>query len=144
MADRNVALTRKSDEDRRQARWVVARDLAAFQFKLMLDGLKDIALAPISIVAAVAGIVVGSGHPGRYLRAVMRLGRNFDRWVNLYGTEDGTRAGLDEHIGTVEDAIKRNGARPGLTATARSAVDRTLDIVDPPRPEPVVDQSRRD
>ncbi|WP_263808582.1 MULTISPECIES: hypothetical protein [Salinibacter] len=59
----------------------VVRDVVIFQAKLWLEGVKDVALMPLSFGAAVLDFVVGSST----LYAVMKLGDRFERWVHLYG-----------------------------------------------------------
>lgn len=60
------------------------RDLLAFQFKLFLDGLRDVLLSPISIVSVIVGIVVSPKRPGKYFYRLMDLGYDTDRWINLF------------------------------------------------------------
>ncbi len=62
------------------------RDLVIFQAKLWLDGLKDVVLAPLSLIAALFDYVLGPrSERGYRLYSVMRLGEQFDLWLNLFG-----------------------------------------------------------
>jgi hypothetical protein len=67
------------------SRWRLARDLGVFEAKLLVDGLKDIVLAPLALAAVVADMVMPEESRGVFLRAVIRLGERFERWLNLYG-----------------------------------------------------------
>ena len=80
------------------SRWKLARDLGVFEAKLAVDGLKDIVLAPLALAAVVADMVMPAESRGAFLRAVIRIGEGFDRWLNLYGAERGRdpRSLLDE------------------------------------------------
>lgn len=68
-----------------RSRWRLARDLGVFEAKLALDGLKDFVLAPLAVAAVIADFVIPEESRGVFLRAVLRLGERFDRWLNLYG-----------------------------------------------------------
>jgi hypothetical protein len=52
--------------------------------KLWLDGLKDVVLSPISMVAAALDMLRGSKRPSLFYRT-LQLGEGFDQWLNLYG-----------------------------------------------------------
>lgn len=71
-------------------------DLAVFQFKLALDGLRDLLLSPVAIVAALAGLIAGGDRPDRYLREVLKFGLKTERWINLFGEYDGP--GTADHL----------------------------------------------
>ena len=96
-----------------QPQRVILRDLIIFQAKLFLDGLKDVVLAPISIVAAGLDIVLPGPAYGHRFYAVIAVGEKFDRWLNLFGaaehasaSSDGlfgaSRAGSDTLLGQLE------------------------------------------
>jgi hypothetical protein len=80
------------------SRWRLVRDLGVFEAKLAMDGLKDFILAPLALAATVADMVIPAESRGVFLRAVMRIGEGFDRWLNLYGARRGrdVRSVLDE------------------------------------------------
>jgi hypothetical protein len=101
---------------------VLIRDLMIFQAKLWADGLKDIVLAPLSLVAAALDLMLGPGRNGFRLYGVLRIGERFDLWLNLFGASrvaDGSREGLfagsepgdDTMLGALE-ALKERGMRP--------------------------------
>jgi hypothetical protein len=123
-------------------RWHLMRDVLVFQAKLFVDGLKDIVLAPVSVVAAMAGLLLNRRYPGRSFYEVLRMGRSFDRWINLFGAvEDEPRAavhdgsqsgrddGIDAYVRRVETMLVEQHRRGGLTAKAKQAIDRALDAV---------------
>jgi hypothetical protein len=105
-----------------RTRWVILRDLLIFQVKLVLDGTKDIVLAPISIGAAALDLVLPGQRPGRRFYAVMRTGERFDRWLSLFAAADkadvyqdglfgASRAGSPSLLGRIE-AIVIGGEEP--------------------------------
>lgn len=95
---------------------VVFRDLLIFQVKLALDGIKDVVLAPASIIAALIDMVLPGAEPGRLFYRVMRVGERYDRWLSLYSASmhaapgrDGlfgaSRAGSDTLLGEIEAMV---------------------------------------
>ena len=66
-------------------RWQVLRDTIAFQFKLLMDGARDVLLSPISIGAAIFGLIFSPDNPGVYFNRLIKFGRKTDAWINLFG-----------------------------------------------------------
>ncbi len=102
------------------SRWVILRDLAIFQLKLFMDGFVDVALAPISIGAAIVEIFFAGERRGRLFYSIMRFGERADLWLNLYGASrradadglfGGSRAGSDTLLGELEQRL-RGGDEP--------------------------------
>ncbi|MBQ74291.1 MAG: hypothetical protein CMQ20_04600 [Gammaproteobacteria bacterium] len=75
-------------EEQTHQYWHLLRDPIAFQFKLTLDALRDLLLSPISIVAALAGLIRRQDDPGKYFHDLLRLGHRSDRWINLFGKRE--------------------------------------------------------
>ena len=102
-------------------RGALVRDLLIFLLKLWLDGLKDVALFPLAIVAAGADIVFRT----RVFYRVLRMGERFDLWLNLFGAAQSadhnreglfgaSRAGDDTLLGQLEQLQGgERQARPG-------------------------------
>ena len=70
----------------RSSKMQVVRDTLVFQVKLLGDGMRDVFLSPVSIMAAVAGLLFSPSKPDYYLRKLMAFGHKTDRWLNLFGT----------------------------------------------------------
>ncbi len=142
-------------EELRAGRWALIRDLAVFQLKLLVDGLKDIVLSPLALVAGAIDIVSGGARPGRWFRGVLRAGARFDRWVGLFAAVEGpaqpalpastsegasapsrgepapaSAGGLDVHIAQLERLLVEQHRQGGLTAGAKRALDRALDALE--------------
>jgi hypothetical protein len=135
------------EPDHRERRWRLARDLAVFQAKLLVDGLKDLVLAPVSLVAALVGVLLHREDPGRPFYALMRWGHGFDRWVNLFGrsrpalppasaphdpittlgANPSTGEGIDAYVTRIERVLVEQYRRGGLTAKAKDAIDEAID-----------------
>jgi hypothetical protein len=97
---------------------VLLRDLFIFQVKLVLDGVKDAVVIPISVVAVVLDLFMGGPRRGKIFYGVMEAGERFDRWLNLHGAarraalnRDGlfgeSRAGDDTFLGEFEEMMRR-------------------------------------
>jgi len=143
-------------DEHRERRWRLVRDLAVFQGKLLVDGLKDLVLAPVSLVAALAGLLLDRDEPGRPFYTLLRWGHGFDRWVNLFGASRralppaaeaseasegmsnpspapghaparGDGEGLDAYVARLERVLVEQYRRGGLTAKAKDAIDQALD-----------------
>ncbi|MEE9255342.1 MAG: hypothetical protein V3U43_10425 [Pseudomonadales bacterium] len=72
--------------------------LIVFQLKLVMDGLRDIVLSPVSLVAVLAGLIAGGKTPERYWNLLMRFGRRTDIWINLFDRRTGAADALVEPI----------------------------------------------
>lgn len=67
-----------------RTRLQVLRDLLVFQLKLFVDGVKDLMLSPVSLVAGLIGIFL-SRRPGEALYRTLRFGKRMERWIDLFG-----------------------------------------------------------
>ena len=63
----------------------LAREAAVLQLKLLVDGLRDAFLIPLSLVAVLLGLLRGGDDCDREYRRVIKLGRRSERWINLFG-----------------------------------------------------------
>ncbi len=66
----------------------VMRDVLEFQFKLVVDGLKDLALAQVALGAAIVDFVRRDGSPGRRFYGIVRLSERFDQWLDLHAASE--------------------------------------------------------
>ncbi|ABS63814.1 hypothetical protein Plav_2200 [Parvibaculum lavamentivorans DS-1] len=120
-------------------RWVLLRDVAVFQGKLVLDSVKDILLSPVSLGAAVISLFNREGETGRQFYDTLHAARRVEDWINKYGDADRVpppdfaikREGesVDGLVYRLEELVKRQYERGGLTASAKEAIDRALDAV---------------
>jgi len=62
----------------------VLRDVLMFQFKLVVDGLKDLCLAQVAVGAALVDLIRRDGSPGRRFYGIVRLSDRFDGWLDLH------------------------------------------------------------
>ncbi len=120
-------------------RWLLIRDALFLQPKLVLEGLKDLLLGPVALVAAGIDMVRGlrPGRP-RAFYEVLRFGRQFEGWLNLYGALPADDAdetalvradpvGIDAQFGKIEQVLLQEHARGGVTTRLRQNVDLWFD-----------------
>lgn len=73
---------------------VVLRDLLIFQLKLFIDGLADLVVAQLALLAVLVDLLFPAERKGQRFYWIMARAERFDRWLSLYGAAD--RADLDE------------------------------------------------
>ena len=119
-------------------RWAFLRDVAVFQLKLVLDGLRDALMIPLSLAAAVADLLIPGPEDGGLFYRLVKLGRRSESFIDLFevarrgergGALEAGAAGVDELLRPVEDYLLEQEKRGGLTASARARIDRVLDAV---------------
>ena len=117
-------------------RWEFLRDVLVFQLKLLLDAVRDLVLSPVSIVAGVMDLISGDEPPGRYFYRVLSFGGRTDTWINLFGMpgrpeEPGGDESItiDSLVAQVERLMVDQYERGGVTASAKQAIDRSLDAI---------------
>jgi len=118
-------------------RGVTIRDFLIFQLKLVVDGLKDLAVFHLSIGAIVLDIISGRGRRPRLFYSVLRMSEKFDLWINLHGvverleseeSEDGlfgaSEAGSDSLLGQIEQMVRGGDVpRAGRAKRVRRSED---------------------
>ena len=119
-------------------RWELLRDVTVFQGKLILDGLRDLLLSPISIAAALIGIFSGGDRPGRQFYDLLYLGKRSESFINLFAAashvslpsfdKEGGES-VDDLVDRLENVARQQYETGGLTQNAKDAVDRALDAV---------------
>ena len=105
------------------------REAATLQLKLLVDGLRDAMLIPISLVAAAIGLLRGGPDCDREYRRVIKLGRRSERWINLFGHQPplgkaGPASSFDAVLDQVESTVVEQ-YRKGRTADGKDAESET-------------------
>lgn len=112
-------------------RGALVRDAVVFQLKLMADGLRDLVLLPLSLVAALVGLIRGGDEPEREFVEVLKLGRKSEHWINLFGRHRSREhshavASIDALFDKVEETLKKQYAAAGTSSSAQAEIDRAL------------------
>lgn len=125
------------EPDTRSTRRTLIRDAAVFQFKLVLDGLRDLLLVPVSIVGAVISLIDSkSGQPGSQFYDVLAYGKRTERWIDLFGALRDRQAdeapdggSLDEVMDRMEAYVIDEYRRGGITKQAKDRIDQALNTL---------------
>lgn len=117
-----------ADGERPQSRLQMLSDVFIFQLKLMADGLRDLIMSPLSLVAAVLGLIAGGDRPDRYFRRVLGLGRRTERWINLWGQHRGVGTS-DELVDPFRSRVLDRAQSTPWLNKAGGSVNRQLDGV---------------
>ena len=122
-------------------RWTLIRDIAVFQGKLLVDGLRDLILVPASLVAGIMSLASGShSEPGTQFYRLLSLGKNSEHWINLFGAlrnappdleqfEPFPEADIDDIVGRVEAFVVNEHKQGGMTAQARERLEKALEAL---------------
>jgi hypothetical protein len=119
----------------RSPRERLLRDAFVLQLKLVADGLRDALLIPVSLVAAIVGLLRGGADCDLEFRRVLDLGRRSERWINLFGHQeplvaDSPVGSIDRILDQVEAVVveqRRKGHGPAEIRDAiRAALKRDL------------------
>lgn len=122
----------QADESTPNYRNRLFRDLVVLQLKLVVDGLRDAVLIPVSLVAAILGLVRGGEDADQEFRRVIKMGRRSERWINLFGHEaplgrSGPVSSLDLLLERVEDVVMEQYTKGANTEEARAAIKAAAD-----------------
>lgn len=98
--------------------------LARFQIKLLIDGLRDLVLSPIALVAVLVGIASPGDQPDRLFRRLLLWGRRSESWINLFGYRP--KAGADDLLDPIEQALVREASSDNSLGRVNRAVNDGL------------------
>lgn len=106
-----------------------------FQLKLLADGLRDAVLIPVSVVAALVGVLRGGNECDREFNRVVDLGRRSEQWINLFGhhppLESSHPAGsIDSILQQVESVVMDQYRKGKSAAETRAAVREAMNNED--------------
>ncbi len=119
------------------------REAIILQLKLLADGFRDAILIPLSLVAALVGLVEGGKNCDEKFRRVIKLGRRSERWINLFGQQapldmSHPAGSIDTILNQVESVVL-DQYRKGRTASeTRAAVRDAMKNDEPENPEDTV------
>lgn len=119
-------------------RWTLIRDIIVLQLKLVVDGLRDFILVPISLLVGIISLVKGGDSSGSEFYELLRTGRRSERWINLFGAAERVYGpsiaddhfpaeDIDEIVSRVETFVVDEYRQGGVTWQAKDQLDRALD-----------------
>lgn len=107
------------------------REAAVLQLKLLADGIRDAILIPLSLLAALIGLVEGGSDCDEKFRRVVKLGRRSERWINLFGQQpplgmSHPAGSMDSILSQVESVVLDQYRKGRTTAETRAAVREAM------------------
>jgi hypothetical protein len=117
-------------------RWKFLRDVLVFQLKMFLDNLRDFALMPVSLVAALIDLVFKGEREGALFYSVLKWGAHSEEVIDVYSAiEDHATSGsminpnytVDAVIARLESVLVRECEKGGTAASVKTAMDRAID-----------------
>jgi len=111
----------------------LVRHAVVFQLKLVTDGLRDLVLLPVSLVATVIGLLRGGNEPEREFNQVIHIGRQSEQWINLFGNhaqpdDANPTASIDVLFTKVEETLKQHYLAAGTSKSAQAEIDEALQV----------------
>ena len=119
-------------------RWRFLRDVVVFQLKLLLDNLRDLALVPISLVAALIDLVYKGEREGALFYRVLRWGAHSEEVIDVYSAIEHHAPSsfkvnpaytVDAVVARLEGVLVREYEKGGTAASIKAAMDRAIDQV---------------
>ena len=127
--------------------WTLIRDVALLQVKLLVDGARDLVLVPATLIAGIVSLVASQdGKPGPQFYRLVGMGKQSERWINLFGAFDNAPpevveenhfgvTDIDQIVSRIETFVVDEYKRGGITAQAKGRIDKALDAMQRRRTE---------
>lgn len=128
----------RNKENPAAERWTLIRDVGVLQVKLLVDGLRDLVLVPLSLAAGLISLVQSNdGRPGHQFYRLLAWGKQSERWINLFGAVDNSPTGIkqphpfgerdiDDIVGRLESFVVDEVKRGGVTTQAKDRLEKIL------------------
>ncbi len=116
--------------------WKFLRDVLVFQLKMLLDNVRDFALMPVSLVAALIDFIFKGERHGALFYQVLRWGAHSERMIDVYSAieeEEASRSAInpdytvDAVVARLEDVLMRECEKGGTAASVKAAMDQAID-----------------
>ena len=128
-------------DNKRPPTWTLIRDIAVLQVKLLVDGARDLILVPATLIAGLVSLVKSQdGKPGPQFYTLVGVGKQSERWINLFGAFDNAPpevveknhfgdTDMDKIVLRMESFVVDEYKRGGITAQAKERIDKALDAM---------------
>ena len=116
--------------------WKFLRDVLVFQLKMFLDNVRDFALMPISLFAALIDLISRGEREGALFYKVLKWGAHSEAVIDVYSAIEHHEAGdfnvsrnytVDGVIARLEGVLMRECEKGGTAASIKAAMDRAID-----------------
>ena len=94
-----------AEKENSNPRTELVRDTIVLQLKLIVDGIRDLALMPLCLFATLFGLIVHRERPGRYTYRILSYGRLSEKWIGLFDDAEKDQLGPLEYEGEKFDDI---------------------------------------
>ena len=116
-------------------RWRFWRDVLVFELKMFIGNLRDFALMPVSVMAAMIDLVSKGEREGSLFYRVLRWGAHSEEVLDAYSPirdelqdrKVNPNYTVDAVVGRLEAVLVREYEKGGTAATIKAALDRTID-----------------
>ena len=116
-------------------RWRFWRDVLVFELKMFISNLRDFALMPVSLGAALIDLVSKGEREGSLFYRVLRWGAHSEEVLDAYSPikhelqdlKINPNYTVDAIVARLEDVLVREYEKGGTAATIKAALDRTID-----------------
>ena len=117
--------------------WKFLRDVLVFQLKMLLDNVRDFALMPVSLAAALIDLIFKGERQGALFYQVLKWGAHSERVIDVYSAiEEHEKPGMinpnhtvDAVIARLEGVLVREVEKGGTAASVKAAMDRTIEQI---------------
>jgi len=117
------------------ARWRFFRDVMVFELKLFIGNLRDFALIPVSVVAALIDFISKGDREGSLFYRVLRWGAHSEQMLDAYSPirhelhdlSVNPNYTVDAVVARLESVLAREIEKGGTAATIKAALDRAID-----------------
>jgi hypothetical protein len=118
-------------------RWRFWRDVLVFQLKMFIGNLRDLALMPVSLMAAIIDLVSKGEREGSLFYRVLHWGAHSEEVLDTYSPikhelhdlNVNPNYTVDAIVGRLEEVLVRECEKGGTAATIKAAMDRVIDQV---------------
>ena len=133
-----MTLTPTPPRTNAEGRWQFIRDVLVFQVKLLLDNVRDFALVPVSLGAAIIDLIFKGEREGLLFYKVLRWGAHSEEVIDVYSAIEHHDPGdfkvnpeytVDGVIARLEGVLVRECEKGGTAASIKAAMDRAIDQV---------------
>ena len=116
-------------------RWRFFRDVMVFELKMLIGNLRDFALMPVSIAAAIIDVISKGDREGSLFYRVLRWGAHSEEVLDAYSPirhelhdlNINPNYTVDAVVARLENVLIREIEKGGTAATIKAALDRTID-----------------
>ena len=116
-------------------RWRFWRDVLVFELKMFIGNLRDFALMPVSVVAAMIDLVSKGEREGSLFYRVLRWGAHSEEVLDAYSPirdelqdrKVNPNYTVDAVVARLEGVLVREYEKGGTAATIKAALDRAID-----------------